>query len=137
MLEDIKVNVKLKLAALWASVMFVYVYVDIIGFFKPGVIEDILAGEVSGFEITQAWALGALALLTIPSSMVFLSLALPARVNRWTNLVVAALFTLVSVGNVIGETWAFLFLGAFVEVILLLLVIRYAWKWPIVKTKVL
>ena len=27
-LEDIKVNVKLKLAALWASFMFLYVYVD-------------------------------------------------------------------------------------------------------------
>ena len=57
-LEDIKVHVKLKLAALWASVMFMYVYVDVIGFFKPGVIEDILAGVVWEFEITQTWAAG-------------------------------------------------------------------------------
>jgi hypothetical protein len=27
-LEDVKVNVKLKLAALWASFMFLYIYVD-------------------------------------------------------------------------------------------------------------
>src|SRR5882672_11015841 len=98
-LEDVNVNVKLKLAALWASVMFMYVYVDVIGFFKPGVIQDILAGVVWEFEITQTWALGALALMTIPSLMVFLCLALPARANRWTNIGVALLYVVVSIGN--------------------------------------
>ena len=102
-LEDVKIHVKLKLAALWASVMFVYVYVDIIGFFRPGFIQDILAGRVWEFEITQTWALAALVLMTIPSLMVFLSLALPARANRWTNIVVASLYVPYSIGNVIGD----------------------------------
>src|SRR5215213_7938229 len=113
-LEDIKVPVKLKLAALWASVMFVYVYVDILGLFKPGFIEDILAGVVWEFEITQTWALGALVLMTIPSLMVFLSLALPARANRWTNIVVASLYVVISVGNAIEGTWVLYFLFAVV-----------------------
>ena len=135
-LEDIKVPVKLKLAALWASVMFVYVYVDILGLFKPGFIEDILAGVVWEFEITQTWAVGALVLMTIPSLMVFLSLALPARANRWTNIVVAALYVPVSIFNVIGEAWVFYFWSAvIVEVALLALVIRYAWTWPAAETR--
>src|SRR5918911_1554750 len=130
-LEDVKIHVKLKLAALWASVMFVYVYVDIIGFFKPGVIQDILAGRVWEFEITQTWALAALVLMTVPSLMVFLSLALPARANRWTNIVVASLYVPYSIGNVIGEAWVFSFCSpAVVEVALLALAIRYAWMWP-------
>ncbi len=130
-LEDIKVHVKLKLAALWASVMFIYLYVDVLGFFKPGVIEDILAGVVWEFEITQTWALVALVLMTIPSLMVFLSLALPARANRWTNIVVAALYVPVSIFNVIGEAWVFYFwVAVIVEVALLALAIRYAWTWP-------
>ena len=130
-LEDVKVDVKLKLAALWASVMFVYVYVDIIGFFKPGFIPDILAGRVWEFEITQTWALAALVLMTIPSLMVFLSLALPARANRWTNIVVASLYVPYSIGNVIGEAWVFYFwFLAVVEVALLALAIRYVWMWP-------
>ena len=54
-------------------------YVDIFGFYKPGTIDDILVGHVWEFDISQAWALGALVLMTIPSLMVFLSLALPAR----------------------------------------------------------
>ena len=130
-LEDVKVNVKLKLAGLWASVMFMYVYVDVIGFFKPGFIEDILAGFMWEFEITQTVLLAALALMTIPSLMVFLSLALPARANRWTNIVVASLYVPISIFNVIGEAWVVYFwFGALVEVALLALAIRYAWTWP-------
>ena len=130
-LEDVNVNVKLKLAALWASVMFMFVYVDVIGFFKPGVIQDILAGRVWEFEISQTWALGALALMTIPSLMVFLSLTLPARANRWTNIVVASLYVVISIGNAIGAAWVLYFAFAvIVEVVLLSLAIRYAWQWP-------
>jgi hypothetical protein len=129
-LVDVQVPVRLKLSALWVTAMFLYVYVDIFGFYKPGTIEDILAGRVSEFDITQAWVLGALVLLTIPSLMVFLSLALPARVARWTNIAIAALFIAVSIGNSVGETWAFFWLGSAVEVVLLLLIIRYAWTWP-------
>jgi hypothetical protein len=129
-LVDAQVPVRLKLSALWVTTMFLYVYVDIFGFYKPGTIEDILAGRVSEFDITQAWALGALVLLTIPSLMVFLSLALPAGVARWTNIAIAALFIAVSLGNSVGETWAFFWLGSAVEVVLLLLIIRYAWTWP-------
>lgn len=130
-LEDVKVPVKLKFAALWASVMFMYVYVDVIGFYTPGVIKDIVAGRVWEFEITQTWALAGLALMTIPSLMVFLSLALPARANRWTNIVVAALYVPVSIFNVIGEAWVlYYWFAVIVEVALLALVIRYAWTWP-------
>ena len=35
-LEDIKLNVKLKLAALWASFMFLYIYVDYFHLYMPG-----------------------------------------------------------------------------------------------------
>jgi hypothetical protein len=130
-LEDVKVPVKLKLAGLWASFMFMYVYVDVIGFFQPGVIEDILAGVVWELAITQTWALAALVLVTIPGLMVFLSLALPARANRWTNIVVASLYVPVSIFNVIGEAWVFYFwFAVIIEVALLALAIRYAWTWP-------
>jgi hypothetical protein len=130
-LDDFKVPVKLKLAALWASFMFMYVYVDVIGFFTPGVIEDILAGVVWEFEITQTWALAALVVVTIPGLMVFLSVALPARASRWTNIVVAALYVPVSIFNVIGEAWVFYYwFAVIVEVVLLSLAIRYAWTWP-------
>jgi hypothetical protein len=129
-LQDLKINVKLKLAALWATVMFIYIYVDIIGFYKPGLIEEIMAGRVWAFDITQTWAMSALILMTIPSLMTFLSLALTARVNRWVNIIVAGLYILVAIGNPIGETWLTIWYGSIVEIMLLALVILYSWNWP-------
>ena len=66
----------------------------------------------------------------IPSLMVFLSLALPAKVNRWTNIIVAILYIIIAIGNPIGESWAYIYFGSIVEVVLLSLIVGYAWKWP-------
>ncbi len=62
--------------------------------------------------------------------MVFLSLAMKAKANRWTNIIVAALYILVAIGNPIGESWAYIYFGSVVEVVLLSLIVWYAWKWP-------
>ena len=129
-LEDIKVNVKLKLSALWAAILFIYVYVDIFGFYQPGEIEHILEGKVGDFDITQTWAMSALILMMIPSLMVFLSLALAAKVNRWTNIVVATFYILVAIGNPIGEDWVYIWFGSIVEIVLLALIVWNSWKWP-------
>lgn len=130
-LQDAEMPVQAKLAGLWASFMFLYAYVDILSFYKPGVIEDILAGIVWQFDITQTWAVGSLALMTVPILMVFLSLALPARANRVTNLIVAAVYLVVSVSNGLGESWVYYYGFAIVaEVAVLALVLRYAWTWP-------
>ena len=129
-LEDIKVSLKLKLAALWASLMFLYIYVDYFHLFMPGKIEDIQAGRVFEFGITQGFLLAALASMTIPALMIFLSVALPASVNRLTNIIIAALFIPYTLFNLAGEAWMHMVFGAVVEVVLLCLIIRYAWKWP-------
>ena len=46
-LEHERASVRTKLAAAWASLMFLYVYVDFLSLYKPGFIEGILAGVVS------------------------------------------------------------------------------------------
>jgi hypothetical protein len=134
-LEDIKLNVKLKLAALWATFMFFYIYVDYFGLYKKGFIEGVIAGKVWQFNITQAFLLGALVSVAIPALMIFLSVALPAKVNRRTNLIVAAVYIPFSLFNLAGEVFNFMIFGAAVEVVLLLLVIWYAWKWPHAKLR--
>ena len=129
-LDDARVGIRTKLSALWVAVMFLYVYVDIFAFYKPGTIDGILVGRVWTLDITQAWALGALILMAVPTLMLVLSLTLPAAAARWTNVVVASLFVIVSLSNAVGETWLFLWVGAAVEAALLLLVVRIAWTWP-------
>ena len=129
-LEDVKVNIKIKLSILWATLMFIYIYVDIFRFFQPGELENILAGKVWIFEITQTWALSAMVMMTIPSLMVLLSLTLKAKVNRWINIIMGILHIAIAIGNVIGETWAYYIFGGVVEVVLLSLIVWYAWTWP-------
>jgi len=129
-LEDVKINIKIKLSALWATVMFIYLYVDVFGFYKPGIIEDAIAGKVWEFQITQVWLLGVIILMTIPSLMVFLSLVLPVKANRWTNIIVGILYIVVTLGMTIGESWAYYIFASIVEAVLLLLIVVYAWKWP-------
>jgi hypothetical protein len=135
-LEDIKVNVKLKIAALWASFMFLYIYVDYFHLYMPGMVNDILQGKVFVFEITQGFLLAALVSVTIPTLMIFLSIALQAKVNRMTNIIVAAVFIPYTLFNLVGETpWIQMIFGAAVEVVLLCLIIRYAYKWPQLKNE--
>src|SRR5689334_1903410 len=129
-LEDIKVSLKLKLATLWASFMFLYIYVDYFHLYMPSQIEDILRGRVFKFDITQGFLLAALASVTIPALMIFLSVTLPAKVNRWANIIIAAVYIPYTLFNLAGEAWMHMVFGAVVEVVLLCLIIGYAWKWP-------
>ena len=133
-LVDQRISVQAKLAAAWTSFMFLYVYVDILAFYKPGVVEDILVGVVWEFDITQTWAITALTLLAMPIFMIVLSMTLPARANRITNLIVASVQVPFAAFNAVGElggSWIYFYgLGVALEVILLVFILRSAWTWP-------
>ncbi len=129
-MEDVKINVKLKISALWIAMLFVFAYVDIFAFYRPGIIEGIMEGKVATFQIDQVFLFLTTLYILIPSIMVFLSLVLKPKVNRWTNIIVGMLYIVSILGSCIGETWAFYIFGSIVESLLLLLIIWYAWKWP-------
>ncbi|MFD2522904.1 DUF6326 family protein [Emticicia soli] len=129
-LQDVKVSVNLKIAALWASFMFLYAYVDYFHLYMPGSIKDILAGKVFVFDISYLFLLVAMVLVTIPTLMIFLSVALPAKINRLTNIIVATVFIPYMLFNLAGEAWLHMYFAAIVEVVLLCLIIYSAWKWP-------
>ena len=130
-LEDRQVPVRAKLAAAWTSLMFLYIYVDYLALYKPGFIDDILAGIVHEFDTGPTFVALALTLMAIPSLMILLSTTLPARANRATNLVVASLYIPYSAFNLAGGEWmAFYGLGVALEVLLLAFILRSAWTWP-------
>lgn len=130
-LEDQPIPVRAKLAAAWTSFMFLCAYVDVLNFFTPGVIEDILDGKVFEFDLSQTFSTTALTLMAIPILMVVLSMTLPARATRITNLIVASLYVPVTAFNAVGESWLYFYgLGIVLELILLALIVRYAWTWP-------
>jgi hypothetical protein len=133
-LEDRQVPVQAKLAAAWTSFMFLYIYVDYLALYKPGFVDDILAGIVHEFDTGPTFVALALTLMAIPILMILLSTTLPARVNRAINLVVATLYIPVSIYNAAGEeSWTYFYfygLSIGLEVLLLAFILRSAWTWP-------
>jgi hypothetical protein len=55
---------------------------------------------------------------------------LTVRVNRAINLVVATLYIPYSMFNGVGESRLYFYVGGALEVIVLALIVRYAWTWP-------
>ena len=129
-LEEIKVSVKLKLAMLWTSFMFLYIYVDYFHLYMPNSINDILAGKVFVFDISYVFLMIAMFFVAIPVLMIFLSIALPAKVNRLANIIIAVVYIPYMLFNLAGVAWLHMYFAAAIEVVLLCLIIRYAWKWP-------
>lgn len=130
-LQDFKINVKIKLAALWTSVMFCYIYGDYFNLYPPGQVEDFLKGKT--LLDNPVKLLAASILMTIPSVMIFLSMTLKARVNKWLNMVVGIIFTvimgLIAISSS-GEWSLFYIYLAIVEMMITSLVVWHAWSWP-------
>jgi hypothetical protein len=134
-LEDVRMNVKIKLAALWVTLMFFYLYADVLAFYQPGHIEDVTSGEVVGIQINQVFLLGSAVLMAIPSVMVFLSLAMKAKANRWTNIILGIFHAGVLVATMFipvetEKTWFYYIFYMIVEALFIALIIWHAWKWP-------
>ena len=129
-LVDIKVNLKVKLATLWASLMFLIIYLDYFHLYMPGKMQQIQTGRVFEFNISQGFILFALTSVTIPAIMIFLSIALPPKLNRLSNIFLATIYIPYMLFNLAGEAWAHMIGGVVVDVVLLSFIVRYAWQWP-------
>jgi CBS domain containing-hemolysin-like protein len=128
MLEDLKINVKFKLSALWVALMFLYLYNDVFGSFRQDQVEKVLSGEIG---LNQVSLFGAAILMAIPIFMIFLSLSLPAKVNRRVNIIVGIAYAVVLVlVMLVPETWAYYLFYEILEAVFIALIVWHAWKWP-------
>jgi hypothetical protein len=110
---------RIKLSALWVSLMLTYLLGDVLRIFSG----DFVAGEVGGMY------LGLAALMVIPIVMVFLTLILKYAVGRWANLILPIVFF---VFNAIGlPTYPSLYDQFLIVVGLVfnVLTVWFAWRW--------
>ena len=129
-LEDYKVNIRIKLSALWTAIMFCYIYGDYFELYVPQKVDALLSGQNNLDSPYKLFA--ATIILTIPAVMIFLSLVLKPKLTKWLNIGVGIFFTfftlLVGISS-ISEWRIFYVFLSFLESILTTIVAVYAWKW--------
>ncbi len=128
-LASFDVNVRIKISALWTSMLFVFAYVDLFSLYRPDFRADLEAGEVSGLTVNQSFLLGTTVYVVVPSLMLFGTLVLRPRASRIANIALSLVYALTVVAGAIGE-WGYYVLGSAVEVALLAGIVYYAWTWP-------
>ncbi|MGB3468222.1 MAG: DUF6326 family protein [Cyclobacteriaceae bacterium] len=131
MLENARVNIRVRLSALWTSVIFCYLYADYFELYVPGKADSLLTGE--HILDTPVKLLSASIVLAIPCLLIALTVLLPATICRFLNILFGLLFTfmMLFIGiNSITEWYGFYVLYAFLESMLTIIIIWQAWRWP-------
>jgi hypothetical protein len=131
MLDNPRVNIKIKLSALWTSVVFCYLYGDYFELYVPEKVDSLITG-VNVLDSPSKLLIASI-ILAIPSLMVALSILLNPRVNRFLNVFFGILFTLMMllIGvNSLTPWYSFYAFLAFLESLITILIVWLAWKWP-------
>jgi hypothetical protein len=74
--QDVPIDVKLNLSALWVAMMFLYIYADMLSLFRPGQLDEMREGLMGPFQVIQVSLVSASILVIIPAIMVYVSLTL-------------------------------------------------------------
>ena len=134
-LEDFKVNIRIKLSALWTAVMFCYIYGDYFELYVPKKVDELLSGQ--NMLDTPVKLFTATFMLAIPALMIFLSLMLSPKLTKGLNIGVGSFFTLLTllVGiSSISEWRMFYVFLAILESIITAIIVWQAWHWKKIKT---
>ena len=116
---------KIKLSGLWVCLMLTYLLGDVLRIFSG----DFEAGEMAGRSASQGLYLAVAVVMLIPIVMVFLSLTLKYKPNRWASIILAVFFFLF---NLVGLPGYASFYDQFliaVSLVFNILIVWFAWKW--------
>ncbi len=133
LLENNKVNTKIKLAGLWITLMLLYIYGDFFSLMTPDRIQNLINGKMGLGTTTPIKLLIASILMAVPALMVSLCLSQKTSINRVLNIIFGFFYTLVMMLVVYTSIsyWMtfYVFLGV-LEIIISLIIVWTAWKWP-------
>lgn len=130
-LEDFKVNVRIKLSALWTAVMFCYIYGDYFELYVPGKTEGLVNGHNMLDNPIKLFT--ATFILALPALMIFLSLVFSPKWTKGLNIGIGLFFTvftlLVGIASVSEWRGFYVFLSL-LESVLTAIIVYQAWSWP-------
>lgn len=130
-LEDFKINMKIRLSFLWTAVTLCYLYGDYFELYIPGKVKGLL--DNTNLLDSPQKLLTASFVLAIPAVMVFLSVILKAKINRLLNIILGLIYTgimlLIAVTSLTHWRMFYVFL-ALLESLITSMIVYYAWTWP-------
>lgn len=129
-LEEFKVNVRIRLFALWTAVMFCYLYGDYFELYVPHKVEGLLNGQ--NLLDSPVKLFTATFVLAIPALVIMLTMILKPVPAKWLNIGAGLFFSLFTllVGLSSFSEWKifYVFLSLF-ETVITVCIIWQAWNW--------
>ncbi len=129
--QNFEINPKIRLALLWVAVTLCYLYGDYFELYVPKKVEGLISGD--NLLNTPFKLFLAALMLAVPALMVVSSILLRPVLNRVLNIIFGIFYTLIMVlvGISSYDKWMLFYIFlAFVECVITLLIVRYAWIWP-------
>ncbi len=118
--EDVKINTKIMLAALWGAHFMLWTFGDMASLLQQ--LNDPVANNLLLFVAVPTAMAQAL--------MIFISLTGKPKMARTANIGVASVFLLLNVGFISEATAPWQALLGVTYLLFTVLIIKYAWKWP-------
>jgi len=124
---------KIKISVLWLLNLVTSLGYMIFSIFEPGALQQFLStGEIGGMKMgPEILLIGAIEIVLVPFVMAFLTLILKDSMNRWSNIILGIVYTVLGVltfGEALGKLSAYGTLMTFLILITAPLIVWYAWK---------
>jgi hypothetical protein len=133
--EELRVNTRIKLAAMWAALMFFYIYGDYFALYIPGQAGKIVSGDT--LLDNPLKVLAASVLMALPSMVIIISVVGKATLARWVNIIFGIIFTgimvliaVTSLGEDFEWSWSSYVFYALIESCISTAIVWHAWRWP-------
>jgi len=100
---------------------------------EPGAIQQVMTGIIEGWEMGPGMLFFMAVIFLVPLVMALLSLILSDSSNRPLNIILGTIFTGLNIFDFIGHlahpsAHALLLVGS--TIVVTILIVWYAWKWP-------
>ena len=126
---DTKYSTRTILIGLWISLMLLFIYCDILWYLRPNRINEIIDGFMGPYQINQISLMFVGILMAIPALMIIANLFIKLKAIRCINIIAGILITLVIIGNMVGERWAYQIIYGIMQIIITFLIIMNSIKW--------
>ncbi|MCK4782440.1 MAG: hypothetical protein KAV87_01720 [Desulfobacteraceae bacterium] len=122
---------KARIAVLWLFMAVAMSVHSIMGFMEPGMIEEMMSGEIEGVKLGTGMLVFMALFWLVPLWLAFVSMTLKGSANRWVNFILGIIFTILNIWHFIGHLASpvqILIIGS--TVVVTALIVWYAWRWP-------